>query len=83
VQVFSDEDAWDVLADIPNASAAALVLIEHHWAVPLATRSPGPGGVRLSDGFISRLDLVELGLLEAEEATDLHAMETTPVAASQ
>ena len=35
VQVFSDEDAWDVLEDIPNDSAAALILLEHHWAVPL------------------------------------------------
>ena len=43
VDVFSDEQAWDVLADIPNDSAAALVLIEHHWAVPCATRSPGRG----------------------------------------
>jgi uncharacterized membrane protein len=35
VSVFSDDDAWDVLAEIPNDSAAALLLIEHHWAVPL------------------------------------------------
>ena len=35
VQVFSDEDAWDVLEEIPNDSAAALILLEHHWAVPL------------------------------------------------
>src|SRR5512140_3273129 len=35
VQVSSDEDAWDVLEEIPNDSAAALVLIEHQWAVPL------------------------------------------------
>ena len=35
VQVFSDEDAWDVLEEIPNDSAAALLLIEHHWAIPL------------------------------------------------
>jgi hypothetical protein len=83
VQVFSDEDAWDVLADIPNDSAAALLLIEHHWAVPLRDAVARAGGFRLSDGFISPLDLVELGLLEAEEATDLHAMETTAVAASQ
>src|SRR3954464_7347201 len=34
VHVFSDDDAWDVLEDIPNDSAAALVLLEHHWAVP-------------------------------------------------
>jgi uncharacterized membrane protein len=76
VDVFSDEEAWDVLADIPNDSAAALILIEHHWAVPLRDAIARAGGFRLSDGFISPLDLVEIGLLEAEEAKDLHTMET-------
>jgi uncharacterized membrane protein len=76
VQVFSDEQAWDVLEDIPNDSAAALVLIEHHWAVPLRDAIGRAGGFRLSDGFISPLDLVAIGLIEAEEAKELHAMET-------
>src|SRR4030095_11009690 len=76
VEVFSDEEAWDVLEALPNDSAAALVLIEHHWAVPLRDAIARAGGFRLSDGFISPLDLVEIGLLEAEEAEDLHAMET-------
>ena len=76
VQVFDDQDAWDVLADIPNDSAAALVLLEHHWAVPLRDAIARAGGFRLSDGFISPLDLVEIGLLEAAEAEQLHAMET-------
>jgi uncharacterized membrane protein len=76
VEVFSDEQAWDVLADIPNDSAAALLLIEHHWAVPLRDAIARAGGFRLSDGFISPLDLVEIGLLKAEEARELHAMET-------
>src|SRR5512132_1560432 len=75
-QVFDDEDAWDVLEDIPNDSAAALLLIEHHWAVPLRDAIARAGGFRLSDGFISPLDLVEIGLLSAEEAKDLHDMET-------
>src|SRR5690348_14443803 len=30
-EFFTDEDAWDVLEDIPNDSAAALLLLEHHW----------------------------------------------------
>src|SRR5215216_3396069 len=76
VEVFSDEQAWDVLEDIPNDSAAALLLIEHHWAVPLRDAIARAGGFRLSDGFISPLDLVAIGLLEAEEAKDLHDMET-------
>src|SRR5215207_8662461 len=76
VQVFSDQQAWDVLEDIPNDSAAALVLIEHHWAVPLRDAIARAGGFRLSDGFISPLDLVQIGLLEAAEAEQLHALET-------
>src|SRR5215510_3268928 len=28
VEIFDEEDAWDVLEDIPNDSAAALILIE-------------------------------------------------------
>jgi uncharacterized membrane protein len=76
VDVFSDEQAWDVLEDIPNDSAAALLLIEHHWAVPLRDAIARAGGFRLSDGFISPLDLVAIGLMEAEEARQLHAMET-------
>jgi uncharacterized membrane protein len=77
VEVFDDEQAWDVLADIPNDSAAALLLIEHHWAVPLRDAIARAGGFRLSDGFISPLDLVAIGLMEAEEAKELHAMETS------
>jgi uncharacterized membrane protein len=80
VQVFNDEQAWDVLEDIPNDSAAALLLIEHHWAVPLRDAIARAGGFRLSDGFISPLDLVEIGLMEAEEAKELHAMETAAAA---
>jgi uncharacterized membrane protein len=76
VQVFTDEEAWDVLEDIPNDSAAALLLIEHHWAVPLRDAIARAGGFRLSDGFISPLDLVAIGLVSAEQAKELHAMET-------
>jgi uncharacterized membrane protein len=83
VEVFSEEQAWDVLADIPDDSAAALVLLEHHWAVPLRDAIARAGGFRLSDGFISPLDLVGIGLLAAEEAEELHAMETTAAAGAQ
>lgn len=76
VHVFSNEDAWDVLQDIPNDSAAALILLEHHWAVPLRDAIARAGGFRLSDGFISPLDLIGIGLLSAEEARQLHEMET-------
>ena len=75
-------DEWDVLEDIPNDSAAALILLEHHWAVPLRDAIARAGGFRLSDGFISPLDLVEIGLMTAEEAKELHAQETAGAAKS-
>ncbi|MFY9887717.1 MAG: hypothetical protein WAK71_05345 [Streptosporangiaceae bacterium] len=80
VRVFTDQEAWDVLDDIPNDSAAALVLIEHHWAVPLRDAIARAGGFRISDGFISPLDLVEIGLVSAEEAQELHDLETAAAA---
>ena len=79
INVFGDADAWDVLEDIPNDSAAALILLEHHWAVPLRDAIARAGGFRISDGFISPLDLVAIGLMSAEEAKELHAMETAAV----
>src|SRR4051794_38088162 len=67
VSVFSDEEAWDVLEEIPNDSAAALVLLEHHWAVGLRDAVVRASGFRISDGFISPLDLVGIGLVTAED----------------
>src|ERR1700757_28111 len=82
IHAFSDEDAWDVVGEIPNDSAAALILLEHHWAVPLRDAVARAGGFRVADGFISPLDLVALGMVTAEEADELHAMETGAVKAA-
>jgi uncharacterized membrane protein len=78
ISVFSDEDAWDVIEEIPNDSAAALLLLEHHWAVPLRDAIARAHGHRISDGFISPLDLVEIGLVSREEADQLHRAESRP-----
>jgi uncharacterized membrane protein len=80
INVFGGAEEWDVLEDIPNDSAAALILLEHHWAVPLRDAIARAGGFRISDGFISPLDLVGIGLMSAAEARELHAMETTAAA---
>ena len=77
------EDDWDVLEDIPNDSAAALILLEHEWAIPLRDAIVRAGGFRISDGFISPLDLVEIGLISAEEAQDLHELETLRASAAR
>ncbi len=80
VHVFTEQEGWDVLEDIPNGSAAALILLEHHWAVPLRDAVVRAGGFRISDGFISPLDLVGIGLMAAEEAKELHELETSSAA---
>jgi len=80
INVFEGAEEWDVLEDIPNDSAAALILLEHHWAVPLRDAIARAGGFRISDGFISPLDLVEIGLMSADEAAELHALETSGAA---
>ena len=77
VNIFGGVDEWDVLEDIPNDSAAALILLEHHWAVPLRDAIARAGGFRLADGFISPLDLVQVGLMSAGEAKELHDLETS------
>ncbi len=44
--------------------------------MPLRDAIARAGGFRISDSFISPLDLVEIGLMSAEEAKQLHAQET-------
>jgi uncharacterized membrane protein len=73
--VFSEEEAWDVLEEIPADTAGLLVLLEHRWAIPLRDAIARAGGFRLASEFISPLDLVALGLVEAEEAQALASAE--------
>jgi uncharacterized membrane protein len=67
-EIFSEEEAWDAVEDIPNDSAAALLLLEHRWAIPLRDAILRAGGFPISNGFVHPLDLVAVGLMAAEEA---------------
>lgn len=60
---FSDPYERDVIEDILTGSAAALVLLEHQWAVPLRDAVQRAGGMRVSGEFVSPLDLIEIGVL--------------------
>ena len=62
VHVFSDDEAWDVIEDIPNDTAVALILVEHRWAIPFRNAVRRAGGFPISDGFIHAEDLVAIGL---------------------
>jgi uncharacterized membrane protein len=75
IDVFGDEVEWDVIEEIPNDSAAALILIEHHWAIPLRDAITRMGGYRIADGMISAYDLVAIGLASAEEGKQIQELE--------
>jgi uncharacterized membrane protein len=57
-----DEEAWFVADTIPNGSAAAILLLEHRWAIPFRDSIVDAGGVALADEWIHPVDLVAVGL---------------------
>jgi hypothetical protein len=57
-----DEEAWYVTDAIPNGSAAAIILIEHLWAIPLRDTILSAGGIALTDRWIHANDLIAVGL---------------------
>jgi len=77
--VFNEDEAWDALAEIPDDTAALLILLEHRWAIPLRDAIARAGGFRLASEFISPLDLITVGLVSAEEAKALASTERDAV----
>lgn len=65
--VIDESEVWDVADTIEPGSAAAIALIEHLWATPLRDAIARAGGVPVSDAWVHPLDLVEIGLLAADE----------------
>jgi hypothetical protein len=76
VDVFDEEAAWDVLEDLPDDAAAALLLLEHRWAIGLRDAVVRAGGFPIAGHFIRPLDLEEVGLDSAEEAEALAAADS-------
>jgi hypothetical protein len=67
---FLPHDIWYIDDVLPNDSAAAVALIEHRWAIGLRDAIRAEGGVHLADAWIHPLDLVAIGLIEAEEVEE-------------
>ena len=65
--VIDESQMWDIGDLIEPGSAAAIALIEHLWAGPLRDAIARAGGVPVSDAWVHPLDLVEIGLLAADE----------------
>jgi uncharacterized membrane protein len=82
-------DMIDVLGEIPAESGAAIILVEHRWAIPLRTAIANTNGYLVSANWISQLDLFEIGLatradVDAElafaaRAEEAKSRETAPV----
>jgi len=60
--LISDEGVWFVADTIPNGTTAAIILLEHRWAIPLRDAIIGAGGIALADEWIHPTDLVAVGL---------------------
>jgi uncharacterized membrane protein len=71
IQLVDDDDVMNVAEDMPNDSAAAVLLLEHRWAIPIRDAVRRAGGYPVADGWVHPEDLVAIGLLAADEAAAL------------
>ena len=60
MSLLADEDIQQVAADIPNKSAAGVLLFEHTWAIGLKEAIKNAGAVAVTGGFVSPDVLQEL-----------------------
>jgi len=66
--LLADEDIQQVAADMPNKSAAGLLLFEHTWAIGLKEAIKNAGAIAITGGFVSPDAVAELEEeLEAEK----------------
>ncbi len=64
--VFSQEEVWDVADAIPAGRSAAIVLIEHRWAIPLRDEIAKAGGMSVADEWVHPKDLATTGVARAQ-----------------
>jgi hypothetical protein len=68
IGLLAEEDIQQLAADLPNDSAAGLLLFEHTWAIGLKEAIKDAGAVAVTGGFVSPEALEELEKdLEAEK----------------
>ena len=59
--LLGDNEVWYLADAIPEGSSAAVVLIEHRWAIPLRDKIVAAGGMALADEWIHPADLIAIG----------------------
>ncbi len=67
-QPLDDESVWYLTDAIPAGHGAAILLIEHRWAIPLRDGIVAAGGFALADEWIHPADLVAAGVAAARES---------------
>jgi len=64
--IIPDEEVWFIADAIPVGTVAAILLLEHLWAIPLRDAIVSAGGIALADEWIHPSDLVAVGLAAAK-----------------
>jgi hypothetical protein len=67
--IFEDKDVWYLADALPVGTAAAVVLLEHRWAIPLRNAIRANDGVPLLDRWLHPEDLVAAGMELGMEIT--------------
>ena len=66
--LLGDSEVWYLSDVIPEGSSAAVVLIEHRWAIPLRDKIVAAGGIALADEWVHPADLIAIGAAAAVPA---------------
>lgn len=62
-----EDVAEELVENLPDGSAGLLLIIEHHWAVPLRDAVIDAGGILLANHWLGVQDLVAIGAALSEE----------------
>jgi len=66
-RLYDPEEVWVLADEIPPGMTAAIVMLEHRWAIPLRDAIEGANGAVLVDEWIHPEDLVRYGAEAAAE----------------
>jgi hypothetical protein len=60
-ELYDDAEVWYIADSIPAGMTAAIVILEHRWAIPLRNAIARAGGVALADKWLHPQDLLAAG----------------------
>ena len=63
---YDDDRVWCVGDSVPPGRAAAIVLLEHLWAIPLREATEAASGEVLGEAWVHPLDLEAIGLTASD-----------------